>query len=130
MTKSSFEKRNSRNNFLINNSKNNAEIIHNILEIKPIKRKSFVMKTKIDTGKKKKTLSKKLNNNNNFIQVNTKRKNEIQKNYDLNKVIRIQKYFKKFLTAKIIEQNSLIIFIQKLEKIFLSKSYFKFKNII
>ena len=130
MTKSSFEKRNSRNNFLINNSTNNAEIIHNILEIKPIKRKSFVMKTKIDTGKKKKTLSKKLNNNNNFIQVNTKRKNEIQKHYDLNKVIRIQKYFKKFLTAKIIEQNSLIIFIQKLEKIFLSKSYFQFKNII
>ena len=41
MTKSSFEKRNTRNNFLINNSTNNAEIIHNILEIKPIKKKIF-----------------------------------------------------------------------------------------
>ena len=86
MTKSSFEKRNSKNNILINNSTNNAEIIHNILEIKPIKRKSFVMKTKIDTGKKKKTLSKKLNNNNNFIQVNTKRKNEIQKSDNYYKI--------------------------------------------
>ena len=131
MTKTSFEKRNSKNNFLINNSTNNAEIIHNILEIKPIKRKSFVVKAKKDTGKKKQNLSKKINNNNkNFIQVNTKRKNEIQKHYDLNKVIRIQKYFKKFLTEKIIEQNSLIIFIQKLEKIFLSKKFTQFKYTI
>ena len=90
-----------------------------------------MVKSQKNTGKKKKNLPKKINiNNNNFIQVNPKRKNELQKNYDLNKVILIQKYFKKFLTEKIIEQNSLIIFIQKLEKIFLSKKFIQFKNII
>ena len=88
-----------------------------------------MVKTKKDTGRKTQNLAKKMNNkNNNFIQVNTKRKNELQKNYDRNKIILIQKYFKKFLAEKILERNSMLIFIKKLEKIFLSKRFNQFKK--
>ena len=130
--KTSFEKRNSNNNLFINNNINNCEIIHNIYDIKPIKRNSFMMKLKTHIEKNKPNLSKKINNNNknNYIQVNTKRKNDFKKNYDLNKIILIQKYFKNFLTQKIIEKNSMIIFIRKLEKIFLSKKFIQFKKAI
>ena len=72
--KTSFEKRNSNNNLFINNNINNCEIIHNIYDIKPIKRNSFMMKLKTHIKKNKQNLSKKINNNNknNYIQVNTK----------------------------------------------------------
>ena len=74
---------------------------------------------------------KKNKSSNTFIQVNTKRKS-LLKNYDLNKVTLIQKSFKKyFINKKKIENknNSIIHFLQKIQKIYLSKHFFNLKKI-
>ena len=125
-SKASFEKRrNSKNNILVNN-----KIVQDILEIKPEKTKSFKVKPKKVEEKKKISIIRKIKtNNNNFIQVNTKRKNSPTNNvYNINKVIFIQKYIKKFLSKINIAKNSIFIFIQKIKKIILTKNFFKFKK--
>ena len=65
--------------------------------------------------------------NNKFIQVNTKRKNVFLNNYDLNKVIFIQRYIK-IKYAKNNWKNQINNFIQKIKKIFLSKIFFHMKE--
>ena len=89
--KQSFENgRNSNNNIFKNNKP-----AQNILEIKTVKTKSFFdTSNKVEDIKKQNVIKKKENKNNKFIQVNTKRKNVFLNNYDLNKVIFIQRYIK------------------------------------
>ena len=119
--KISFEKPiNSKNNLPNNN------ILQSISEIKPLKIKSFLVKKKQFKENKNIIFENKNNSNNKFIQVNTKRKNEEIKNYDLNKVIFLQKYLKNFLSKKRIihmQYNLVFIFIQKIKRIFLSKNF-------
>ena len=117
--KTSFEKPKSSKNNLPNDN-----ISKKISEIKPLKRKSFLLKKKQFNENKNK-------NNNKFIQVNTKRKKEEIKNYDSNKVILLQKYLKKFLVQKRninIKYNLVFIFLQKIKRVFLSKCFVTFKK--
>ena len=91
-----------------------------------VKPKKDEKKKKINIIRKK---NKSNNSNNKFIQVNTKRKNAQPNNiYNINKIIFIQKYIKKFLNKINIAKNSVYIFIQKIKKIILTKKFFKFKK--
>ena len=123
--KSSIEKgRNSKNNLP------NNKLTEKIFGVKPPERKSFMDKAK-KPDKNKNTNFKKDNSSNKFIQVNTKRKNVLTKNYDLNKIVLIQKYFKALLAKKQMIKNkykSIIIFIRKIIKIFLSKNFVLLKQ--
>ena len=123
--KNSFENcRNSKNNLP------NNKINENISEIKPLKRKSFMVKNK-KTEKIKNMENKIDNNSKKIIQVNTKRKNELIKNYDLKKVILIQKYIKIFLAKRRMinkKYNLMIFFTKKIIKPFLSEKFDLLKN--
>ena len=119
--KTSFEKPKNSKNDLPNNN-----ISQKISEIKPLKRKSFLVKKKQFTENKNINLRNKNNPDSKFIQVNTKRKNEEIKHYDLNKVILIQKYLKKFLAKKriiIMKYNLVFIFLHKIKRVFLSQNF-------
>ena len=89
--KQSFENGRNSNNNIFNNNKP----AQNILEIKTVKTKSFFdTSNKVEDIKKQNVIKKNESKNNKFIQVNTKRKNVFLNNYDLNKVIFIQRYIK------------------------------------
>ena len=122
--KQSFENGRNSNNNIFNNNKP----AQNILEIKTVKTKSFFdTSNKVEDIKKQNVIKKNESKNNKFIQVNTKRKNVFLNNYDLNKVIFIQRYIK-IKYSKNNWKNQINNFIQKIKKIFLSKIFFRMKE--
>ena len=115
--------RNSDNNLI------NDKIGQNITEIKPLKRNSFFVNAKniqLNENKKLKLINKN-NSSTLFIQVNTKKRKSLMNNYDINKIIYIQKIFKNFLIKKN-KNNLTYIFLQKIRKIILSKKFTQFKK--